>query len=82
LLPLWVTLVFALTLGLAAVIQFLNVARVFFDREAGPYLAGLLALLLIAALQFAFLVIMPMTASLDRSTAMKVNPEQNDGCRC
>jgi hypothetical protein len=30
---------------MAAVLQILNVARVFFDREAGPYLAGLLALL-------------------------------------
>ncbi|HEV8331365.1 MAG TPA: hypothetical protein VGQ22_08100, partial [Steroidobacteraceae bacterium] len=45
LLPLWVSIVFALTLGMAAVLQILNVARVFFDREAGPYLAGLLALL-------------------------------------
>jgi hypothetical protein len=66
LLPLWVSLVFALTLAVAAVLQILNVASVFFDREAGPYLAGLLALLLVAALQFAFLVIIPMTAASDR----------------
>jgi hypothetical protein len=55
--------------GAAAAIPFLNVSRVFFDREAGPYLAGLLALLVVAALQFAFLVIMPMTALMDRLAA-------------
>jgi hypothetical protein len=36
-----------------------------FFRRAAPYLAGLLALLRVAAMQFAFLVVRPLTSAAD-----------------
>ena len=60
-LPLWATLTFALSLGSAAALQALNATSVFFAREPGPYVAGLLLLLIAAGLQFGFLVLTPGT---------------------
>jgi hypothetical protein len=48
----------------AAILQFLNIVGLFFDRGPAPYLAGLLALLCVAAMQFAFLVIRPLTPAV------------------
>jgi hypothetical protein len=61
LMPTWASALFIIALSVAAILQLLNVVGLFFDPGAGPYLAGLLALLCIAALQFAFLVIRPLT---------------------
>jgi hypothetical protein len=61
LMPTWASATFIVALSVAALLQLLNVVGLFFDRGAGPYLAGLLALLCIAALQFAFLVMRPLT---------------------
>jgi hypothetical protein len=63
LMPTWASAVFIVALSVAAILQFLNILGLFFDRGAGPYLAGLLALLCAAAMQFAFLVIRPLSAS-------------------
>jgi hypothetical protein len=63
LLPTWASAAFIAALCLAATLQLLNVVGLFFERGAGPYLAGLLLLLCVAAMQFAFLVIRPLTAA-------------------
>lgn len=60
--PSWVSAVFIVALSVVAILQFLNVVGLFFDRGAGPFLAGLLALLCAAAMQFAFLVIRPLSS--------------------
>jgi hypothetical protein len=64
LMPTWASAIFIVALSVAAILQFLNIAGLFFDRGAGPYLAGLLALLCIAAMQFAFLVIRPLNPAV------------------
>jgi hypothetical protein len=63
LMPTWGSAVFIVALSVAAILQLLNVVGLFFDRGAGPYLAGLLALLCVAAMQFAFLVIRPPSSA-------------------
>ncbi|HEX2493454.1 MAG TPA: hypothetical protein VHK24_06725 [Steroidobacter sp.] len=63
LMPTWASVVFIAALSVAAILQLLNVVGLFFERGAGPYLAGLLALLCAAAMQFAFLVIRPLTSA-------------------
>jgi len=65
LMPTWGSAVFIVALSVTAILQLLNVVGLFVDRGAGPYLAGLLALLCVAAMQFAFLVIRPMTSVTD-----------------
>ena len=47
---------------LAALLQLLNAVSILFHREPGPYVLGLLLLLIIASLQFALLVLRPLTA--------------------
>ena len=59
-LPFWATLIFVLLLCSAAALQALNAASVLFAREPGPYVAGLLLLLIAAGLQFGFLVLIPL----------------------
>ena len=61
LMPTWASAVFIVALSVAAILQFGNIAGLLLDRGAAPYLAGLLALLCIAAMQFAFLVIRPLS---------------------
>jgi len=46
----------------AAILQLLNAISILFHREPGPYVLGLLLLLIIAGLQFALLVLRPLTA--------------------
>lgn len=65
LMPTWASAVFVVALSGAAILQFLNVVGLFFERGAGAYLAGLLALLCAAAMQFAFLVIRPLSSAAD-----------------
>ena len=64
-LPMWATVTFILCLGFAAVLQALNAIAVVFGREPGPYVAGLLLLLMAAGLQFAFLVLTPLSPAED-----------------
>jgi hypothetical protein len=45
-----------------AVLQISNIAGVWFDRELGPYLAGLILLLVIALVQFCVLILSPASA--------------------
>jgi hypothetical protein len=63
--PTWGSAVFIVALSLAAILQLPNVVGLFFERGAAPYLAGFLALLCVAAMQFAFLVVMPLTSAGD-----------------
>jgi hypothetical protein len=65
LMPTWASAIFIVALSAAAILQFLNVVGLFFERGAGAYLAGLLALLCAAAMQFAFLVIRPLSSAAD-----------------
>ena len=51
-----------LSSGLAALVQLLNAASILFHREPGPYIVGLVFLLVIAGLQFALMVLRPLTA--------------------
>jgi len=51
-----------LSSSLAALLQLLNAASILFHREPGPYVLGLLLLLIIAGLQFALLVLRPLAA--------------------
>lgn len=51
-----------LSAGFAALVQLLNAASVLFHREPGPYVLGLVLLLVIAGLQFALMVLRPLTA--------------------
>jgi len=60
-LPLWATVVFVLCLCSAAALQVLNVTAILVERRAGLYVAGLLLLLVAAGLQFAFLVLEPLS---------------------
>jgi len=60
-LPLWATLVFVFSLCSAAGLQALNVAKILVERGGGPYIAGLLLLLVAAGLQFALLVLTPLS---------------------
>jgi hypothetical protein len=62
LMPTWASAVFIVALCVTAILQFLNIVGLFLERGAGPYLAGLLALLCAAAMQFAFLVIRPLSS--------------------
>ena len=49
--------------GFAIVLQALNATGVLVEQGAGPYVAGLLLLLTIAGLQFAFLVLTPLNST-------------------
>lgn len=60
---LWVRVVYLVCLGLASGLQALNAAGVGVTRGAGPFIAGLLLVLIPAGLQFAFLVLTPLTSA-------------------
>jgi hypothetical protein len=57
----WVRIVYFVCLTLAIVLQALNVAGAVVERNAAPYVAGLIFILIPAGLQFAFLVLTPLT---------------------
>jgi hypothetical protein len=57
----WVRYVYFACLGLAIVLQVLNVADALVKRGSGPFIGGLILLLIPAGLQFAFLVLTPLT---------------------
>jgi len=59
----WVRVVYFICLTLAGVLQALNVAGAPVKRGAGPFIAGLLFVLIQAGLQFAFLVLTPLTSA-------------------
>lgn len=59
----WVRVVYFICLALAIVLQVLNVAGVLVARGAAPYVAGLMFVLIPAGLQFAFLVLAPLTST-------------------
>jgi len=59
----WVRIVYFICLGLAIVLQTLNVAGALVERDAAPYITGLIFLLILAGLQFAFLVLAPLKAA-------------------
>jgi len=50
------------SLYLSTLLQILNAASILFHREAGPYVVGLVLLLVIAGLQFSLLVLRPLAA--------------------
>jgi hypothetical protein len=58
----WVRGVYFSCLALAIVLQALNVFGVFVVRGPGPFIGGLIFMLIPAGLQFAFLVLTPLTS--------------------
>jgi len=67
---------------LAALLQLLNAIPILFHREPGPYVLGLLLLLIIAGLQFALLVLRPLTAHhrthSDKAAAAELVASESD----
>jgi hypothetical protein len=61
----WMTAVLILAFGFAIVLQALNATGVLVERGAGAFVVGLLLLLMIAALQFALLVLTPLKSTGD-----------------
>ena len=59
----WVMAVYFVCLSLAIVLQVLNVADVLVVRGPAPFIGGLLLVLIPAGLQFAFLVLTPLTSA-------------------
>ena len=59
----WVRVVYFNCLALAIVLQALNVAGVLVGRGAGPFVGGLIFMLIPAGLQFAFLVLTPLRSA-------------------
>jgi hypothetical protein len=59
----WVRYVYFVCLTLASTLQALNIADVWVKRGAGPFIGGLLFVLIPAGLQFAFLVLTPLTSA-------------------
>lgn len=58
----WVRVVYFLCLGLALILQALNVAGVLLERGPGPFIAGLVLMLIPAGLMFVFLVLTPLSS--------------------
>jgi len=58
----WVMAAYFVCLTLAIVLQVLNVVDAVVERGAGPFIGGLILLLIPAGLQFAFLVLAPLTS--------------------
>jgi uncharacterized membrane protein YozB (DUF420 family) len=59
----WVRVVYFVCLVLAIVLQTLNIAGVLVGRGPGPYIGGLMFVLIPAGLQFAFLVLTPLRSA-------------------
>jgi hypothetical protein len=58
----WVRVVYFVCLSLAIVLQVLNVAGVLVERGSGPFIAGLMFMLIPAGLMFVFLVLTPLSS--------------------
>jgi hypothetical protein len=58
----WVRVVYFVCLSLAIVLQVLNVAGVLVERGPGPFIAGLVFMLVPAGLMFVFLVLTPLSS--------------------
>lgn len=58
----WVRVVYFVCLSVAIILQVLNVAGVFVERGAGPFIAGLMFMLIPAGLMFVFLVLTPLSS--------------------
>jgi hypothetical protein len=59
----WVMVVYFVCLTLAIALQVLNIVDVLVERGSGPFIGGLIFLLIPAGLQFAFLVLAPLTSA-------------------
>lgn len=59
----WVRIVYFTGLALAIGLQVLNVSGAWVGRGPGPFIAGLILMLIPAGLQFAFLVLTPLTSA-------------------
>jgi len=62
-LVMWVRDVYFVCLGLAGILQVLNIAEVLVERGAAPFVGGLVLVLIPAGLQFAFLVLTSLTTT-------------------
>lgn len=58
----WVRVVYFVCLTLVIVLQVLNVAGVVLERGPGPFIAGLMFMLIPAGLMFVFLVLTPLSS--------------------
>jgi hypothetical protein len=59
----WVRVVYFICLGLAIALQVLSAAGVWVERGPGPFVAGLVMVLIPAGLQFTFLVLTPLSSA-------------------
>lgn len=59
----WVRVVYFACLSLAIILQVLNVAGVLVERGPGPFIAGLVFMLIPAGLMFVFLVLTPLSSA-------------------
>lgn len=59
----WVKPVYFVCLALASILQVLNVAGVFVGRGPGPFIGGLMLMLIPAGLMFAILVLTPLSSA-------------------
>ena len=59
----WVRVVYFVCLTLALLLQVFNVAGVLVGRGAGPFVAGLILMLIPAGLMFVFLVLTPLSSA-------------------
>ncbi len=58
----WVRVVYFACLTLAIILQVLNIGGVFVERGPGPFVAGLVFMLIPAGLMFVFLVLTPLSS--------------------
>jgi hypothetical protein len=58
----WVRIVYFVCLALALILQLLNVAGALVERGPGPFIAGLVFMLIPAGLMFVFLVLTPLSS--------------------
>ena len=58
----WVRVVYFVCLGLAIILQVLNIAGMLVERGPGPFVAGLTLMLIPAGLMFVFLVLTPLSS--------------------
>jgi hypothetical protein len=59
----WVRVVYFVCLGLAIALQALNIAGAWVERGPGPFITGLMLVLIPAGLQFTFLVLTPLSSA-------------------
>jgi hypothetical protein len=71
--PTWFYVLFVVAFSLTTLVQASNVAGVPFGHEPLPYLSGLFVLWMMAASEFAFLVLVPLSFAKEHGTGTRGN---------